>query len=100
MCSGIACFAVMDAAIKWLSADFAITQIVALRSLFGLPILFLLVHLEGGIPKLKTARPAAHGFRYVLVLIMSFSFFWVLSKILANKLDCNPSIPYKNLSGP
>ncbi len=54
MVAGVASFAVMDAAIKWLSSDFAITQIVALRAWFGLPILFFLVYFEGGIPALKT----------------------------------------------
>jgi drug/metabolite transporter (DMT)-like permease len=81
MVAGVASFAVMDAAIKWLSSDFAITQIVALRAWFGLPILFFLVYLEGGIPALKTTRPGAHGLRYLLVLALSFSFFWVLSQM-------------------
>ena len=81
MMSGIACFAVMDATIKWLTSEFHVTQIVALRSWFGLPILFFLVYLEGGIPKLKTRKPGAHFFRYLLVIAMSFSFFWVLSQM-------------------
>ncbi len=81
MIAGVACFSVMDAMIKWLSSDFPITQIVALRSWFGLPILFVLVYFEGGISGLKTKRPAAHGLRYLLVLILSFSFFWVLSRM-------------------
>jgi drug/metabolite transporter (DMT)-like permease len=81
MVSGVVCFAVMDATIKWLTSDFPITQIVALRSWFGLPILFFLVSLEGGVSTLKTHRPIAHGFRYLLVLALSFSFFWVLSQM-------------------
>jgi drug/metabolite transporter (DMT)-like permease len=81
MIAGVVSFAVMDATIKWLSSDFAITQIVALRSWFGLPLLFFLVYLEGGIPALKTNRPGAHWFRYLLVFALSFSFFWVLSRM-------------------
>jgi drug/metabolite transporter (DMT)-like permease len=81
MITGVASFAVMDATIKWLTTDFSVPQIVALRSWFGLPILFFLVHREGGITELKTKRPFAHGFRYMLVLILSFSFFWVLSRM-------------------
>ena len=81
MMAGVAMFAVMDATIKWLTSDFPVSQIVALRSWFGLPVLFLLVHLEGGVRELKTTRPLAHFLRYVLVLALSFSFFWVLSKM-------------------
>ena len=81
MICGVACFAVMDATIKWLTDDFSVTQIVALRSWFGLPLLFILVYLEGGISSLKTTRPGAHILRYLLVLALSFSFFWVLSKM-------------------
>ena len=81
MVCGVACFAVMDATIKWLTEDFAVTQIVALRSWFGLPVLFALVYLEGGISSLKTTRPGAHSLRYLLVLALSFSFFWVLSQM-------------------
>ena len=81
MISGVASFAIMDATIKWLTTDFPVPQIVALRSWFGLPLLFFLVHLEGGIPQLKSKRPFAHLFRYLLVLGLSMGFFWVLSKM-------------------
>jgi drug/metabolite transporter (DMT)-like permease len=81
MVVGVACFAVMDATIKWLTAEFRITQIVALRAWFGLPVLFVLIHFEGGVTTLKTRRPVAHGIRYLLVLALSFSFFWVLSQM-------------------
>jgi len=81
MIGGVASFAVMDATIKWLSSDFPVSQIVALRSWFGLPFLFFLVFLEGGISTLKTRRPIPHLFRYLLVLGLSFSFFWVLSRM-------------------
>ena len=60
MITGVASFAVMDATIKWLTTDFSVPQIVALRSWFGLPLLFFLVHLEGGTSQLKTGRPFAH----------------------------------------
>ncbi len=81
MVVGVGIFALMDAVVKWLTTDFSITQIVAMRSWFGLPILLLLVHMDGGISALKTKRPGAHFFRYILVVVMSFSFFWVLSQM-------------------
>jgi drug/metabolite transporter (DMT)-like permease len=81
MLIGIAAFAVMDATIKWLTADFPVTQVVALRSWFGLPLLCLLAHFEGGLRALKTRRPLVHVGRYALVLVLSFSFFWALSQM-------------------
>ncbi|MDJ0957199.1 MAG: DMT family transporter, partial [Arenicellales bacterium] len=48
---------------------------------FGLPLLCLLVHFEGGLSALKTNRPQAHVLRYLLVLTLSFTFFWALSQM-------------------
>lgn len=81
MLTGIAAFAVMDALIKWLTSEFPVTQVVALRSWFGLPLLCLLVHFEGGLRALKTTRPLVHIGRYGLVLALSVSFFWGLSQM-------------------
>ena len=81
MVAGIAGFAVMDAIIKWLTADYPVPQVVALRSWFGLPLLFLLALREGGFEALKTRRPLVHIGRYILVLALSFSFFWALSQM-------------------
>jgi drug/metabolite transporter (DMT)-like permease len=81
MIVGIFGFAVMDAIIKWLTADYPVPQIVALRSWFGLPLLGILALHEGGLKSLKTRRPLVHIGRYGLVLILSFSFFWALSQM-------------------
>jgi drug/metabolite transporter (DMT)-like permease len=79
MLVGIAGFAVMDATIKWLTADYPVPQVIALRSWFGLPFLILLAMREGGLPALKTHRPLVHFGRYALVMLLSLSFFWALS---------------------
>ena len=81
MLAGIAGFAVMDAIIKWLTADYPITQVVALRSWFGLPLLCLFALYDGGLKALRTRRPMVHVGRYLLVLALSFSFFWALSQM-------------------
>jgi drug/metabolite transporter (DMT)-like permease len=81
MLVGIAGFAVMDAIIKWLTADYSVTQVVALRSWFGLPLLCLFALYGGGLKALKTSRPFVHFGRYLLVLTLSFSFFWALSQM-------------------
>ncbi len=81
MLAGIAGFAVMDAIIKWLTADYSVAQVVALRSWFGLPLLCLFALYEGGLETLRTRRPLVHVGRYLLVLALSFSFFWALSQM-------------------
>ena len=79
MLTGIAAFAVMDATIKWLTAGYPVPQVIALRSWFGLPILIWLALRQGGLPALHTRRPLVHVGRYLLVLLLSLSFFWALS---------------------
>ena len=81
MLAGIAGFSVMDAIIKWLTADYSVAQVVALRSWFGLPLLCLFALYEGGLKTLRTRRPLVHVGRYLLVLALSFSFFWALSQM-------------------
>lgn len=81
MLTGIAAFAMMDATIKWLTADYPVAQVVMLRSWFGLPLLCLFALRGGGLKALKTRRPLAHIGRYLLVLGLSFSFFWALSQM-------------------
>ena len=81
MIAGIFGFAVMDAIIKWLTADYPVPQIVALRSWFGLPLLLLFALHQGGLKSLRTRRPLVHIGRWSLVLILSFSFFWALSQM-------------------
>ena len=81
MLAGIAGFSVMDAIIKWLTADYPVPQVVALRSWFGLPLLCLFALYDGGLKALRTQRPMVHVGRYLLVLTLSFSFFWALSQM-------------------
>jgi len=71
----------MDAIIKWLTADYPVPQVVALRSWFGLPLLCIFALRQGGLKNLKTRRPMVHVGRYLLVLVLSFSFFWALSQM-------------------
>ncbi len=81
MLGGIASFSVMDATIKWLTAEYSIAQVVALRSWFGLPLLCFFALHGGGFKSLRTSRPQLHVGRYLLVLALSFGFFWALSQM-------------------
>ena len=60
MLIGIAGFAVMDATIKWLTAEYPVPQVIALRSWFGLPILILLAMRDGGLSALKSYKPTCY----------------------------------------
>ena len=81
MLAGIAGFAVMDATIKWLVADYHVVQVAALRSWFGLPLICLVALRGGGLRSLRTSRPLAHVGRYLLVLGLTLTFFWGLSQL-------------------
>ena len=81
MLGGIAAFSIMDAVIKWLTADYPIAQVVALRSWFGLPLLAIFALYGKSLKSLATRRPLVHVTRYLLVLLLSFSFFWGLSQM-------------------
>ncbi|UCH40327.1 MAG: DMT family transporter [Gammaproteobacteria bacterium] len=81
MLAGIAAFAVMDAIIKWLTADYSVIQVAAMRSWFGLPLLTLFALRGGGFGALRSSRPLVHVGRYLLVLGMTLCFFWALSRM-------------------
>lgn len=81
MIVGIASFACMDAIIKWVATLYPLPMVVALRSWFGLPVMLLMVHFQGGFARLHSRRPGVHFLRFLLVLGLSFSFFWALSRM-------------------
>ena len=81
MLIGIAAFSIMDATLKWLTEGYSIAQVVMLRSWFGLPLLCLFALYGSRLSALKTRNPGIHFLRYLLVLILSFSFFWALSQM-------------------
>ncbi|WP_374448855.1 DMT family transporter [Stella sp.] len=75
MLIAVACFVVMDALIKWLSATFPTMQVVFFRSLFALvPIAAMVAH-QGGIERLKTKRPGMHALRCAVGLGSMICFF-------------------------
>lgn len=68
-------FAIMDAMIKWLSADYPVHQIVFFRSAFALVPVLWLAHRSGGLSSLRTRRPGAHFLRGLVgVLSMALIF--------------------------
>jgi len=76
---GVAVLCIMDAMIKWLSADYPIAQIVFFRASIGLvPTLVMLLR-PPGLQALRTQKVGAHLLRGVVGVIGTFGFFWAFA---------------------
>ncbi len=76
----VACFSVNDASIKFLSGDYALHQIVLIRSVLVLAILLvMIVPFQGGYGGLRTRRLHLHLLRAAFVVIANMTFFVGLS---------------------
>ena len=64
-----------DAAIKWLSSDFALHEVTFARSLVAIVITLAIVPLEGGMRLLRTRRPGLHIVRCLLFIWTNMCFF-------------------------
>ncbi len=77
-----AAFSVNDAAIKFLSGDYALHQVILIRSLVGMTFLFaVLVPFNGGRATLRTAQPGKHALRAVCVITSNFCYFMGLAAL-------------------
>lgn len=75
-------FSINDAAIKFLSGGYALHQIVLIRSIIAMAVLFALVlPFAGGLRALYTSRPGLHALRGGLVIISNMSFFLGLAAL-------------------
>jgi len=75
-----ACFSVNDVSIKFLSGDYALHQVVLVRSLVGMVfILAVLVPLYGGLQVLRTQRIGMHVLRGICVVFSNLAYFMALS---------------------
>ncbi len=73
-------FSVNDMAIKFLSGDYALYQIVTIRSIIGLFVLLaIVIPFEGKYASLKTKRLALHLFRGLCVVVANMTFFMALA---------------------
>lgn len=75
-------FSINDMAIKFLSGDYALYQIVTIRSLVALVVLLVIViPLEGNYASLKTKRWVLHVFRGSCVVVANMTFFLALASM-------------------
>jgi len=56
LCAGAMIFTLQDVIIKWISGEYAVTQILATRSLVAFVPLFILLHLDGGLRGISGRR--------------------------------------------
>ncbi len=75
-------FTTQDMAIKWLSGDYALHQIVLIRALIAITItLAIFVPLEGGYRNLATRRPALHLARGLAIVCANIMFLMGLASL-------------------
>ena len=72
---------ISDSIIKWLSPTYALHEIMLFRSLFAMLLVFVIIHLEGGLKTLKTRRPLLHFFRGSLLVLANMFFFLGLATL-------------------
>ncbi|MGK9164766.1 DMT family transporter [Inquilinus limosus] len=76
---GVFVLCVMDAMIKWLSADYPIAQIVFFRATIGLIPTLVMLYRPPGLEALRTRRVGAHLLRGLVGLVGTFGFFWAFA---------------------
>ncbi|MEM7258352.1 MAG: DMT family transporter [Pseudomonadota bacterium] len=73
-------FSLNDVGVKLLSEDYALHQVILVRSVVGLSItLFVIMPLEGGLALIKTRNVAIHIVRGLLIVLANMTFFVGLS---------------------
>ncbi len=69
-------FSINDLAIKYLSGDYALHQVILTRALVGMVFLFLLIKVSGtGFRQLRTRRWRAHLTRVSIVMVSNVTYF-------------------------
>lgn len=69
-------FAIQDVIIKFMSSDYAALEIVLIRSIFAVPIIFVILHYNGGLATLKTQQLSLQIVRG-LVMFLAYIFFFL-----------------------
>ena len=79
--TGMLIFTAQDAAIKFLSPDYALHQIIFTRSVVAIVLTVLIARLTLGIGAIRTRRPGWHVFRASLLVTMNLSYFLALASL-------------------
>lgn len=81
-CTAVLCFSVNDMAVKFLSAGYALHQVVLIRAAISMVVLFgVLLPLTGGLAALRTRRLGLHLLRGCCVVFANMTFFLGLATL-------------------
>ena len=78
LCVGLCLFSVQDVIIKHLSLSLPVHQIVFMRGLVALPLMFVYVHFDSGFATFKTNRPWLHALRAVTMFGSYIAYYLAL----------------------
>lgn len=78
MCAAALCMVALDVAVRTLLEDYALVQVVMLRSAFALVLVFALIWQRRRLTVLRTRRIGWHLFRSLLMTGSTFAFFYAL----------------------
>ena len=68
------CLTVQDAVVKWMTGDYPVGEIMAIRGFFALLFALPLLWLHGGIPALRLGHPGTHLIRVLCVIGTTVTF--------------------------
>ena len=74
-------FSLQDALVKWLSSDYALLQLLLVRSAIMVPTFALICLTRWGHHGLVTHRPGAHPLRAGFNLIAFLSYYYAISRM-------------------
>ena len=77
--AGMFVITLQDTAVKWLSPDYALHQIMFIRAVLALLITLALVRFEGGLRLVRTRRPVLHAVRGALMVATNMLFFLAIA---------------------
>jgi len=78
---GLFLFAVQDIAIKWLSGDYSVLQIVFIRGVVAVPLVFITVRLIGGRIRLRGGRPGLLITRGALGFLSYLAYYMAIAAL-------------------
>ena len=77
--AGMVVITLQDAAVKWLSPDYALHQIMLTRSVLALSITFVFLRMEGGLRLLRSRSPGLHAARGALMVAANMMLFLAIA---------------------
>ena len=81
MCVGLFAFSLHDLGVKWLSSNYALSEVMFIRGMTALPLLLILVHLESGIGSLFSVRLGMVTLRGAILTVGYLAYYMGLAAI-------------------